>query len=396
MEASKEALLCELRVRGADPVRTSMPKGVYMGKTLETGIKRGLSRQDFLRLSGAGLAGATLLGTAACGGARSEGGGGGGGSEGKSFNIKLAHVTTAETPKGMASERFKQEVEERSEGRITVEVFPNSTLYGDEDELQALQSGGVQMIAPASAKLTDIAPQLFVLDLPFLFDSVDEVPEVISRDSTVGQSIYDNQELASSNMRVMGLWDNGLMQMTSNSAIRTPDDIQGLRMRITPSDIIRTYWETWGAETTVMAFAEVFTGLQQGVIDGQYNPYSNIESQQFYEVQDYLTVANQAYLAYTLVMNDEFFNSLPEDLQQVVTESADAATAYNREIAFEVNREARQVIVDAGTTEFIELTPEERQAFKDEVVPAVWNEYADVIGQDIIDELLAMDQQASS
>lgn len=361
-----------------------------MGKARETGIKRVLSRQDFLRLSGAGLAGATLLGTAACGGARSGGGGGGGGG-GESFNIRLAHVTTAETPKGMASERFKQEIEERSDGRITVEVFPNSTLYGDEDELQALQSGGVEMIAPASAKLTDIAPQLYVLDLPFLFDSVDEVPEIISRDSRVGQSIYGNQELASSNMRVMGLWDNGLMQITSNSAIRTPDDIQGLRMRITSADIIRDYWESWGAEPTVMAFAEVFTALQQGVIDGQYNPYSNIESQQFYEVQDYLTVSDHAYLAYTLVINDEFFSSLPEDLQQVLTESADAATAYNREIALDVNQEAREVIVDAGTTEFIELTPEERQAFKDEVVPEVWNEYADVIGQDLIDELLARD-----
>jgi C4-dicarboxylate-binding protein DctP len=187
----------------------------------------------------------------------------------------------------------------------------------------------------------------------------------------------------------LGLWDNGLYQTTCNKAIRTPDDLRGVRIRITPSDIIRTYWEKWGAETTPMAFAELFTALQQGVVDGQYNPYSNIESQRFYEVQGYMTITEHGYLTYPLIMNAEFFDGLPEDLQQAVTDAADEATAYNREVAFDVNQEAREVIVDAGTTEIIELSPEERQAFKDVVVPSVWNEYADVIGQDIIDELLA-------
>lgn len=359
-------------------------------KGRKTITRRALSRQEFLKLSGAGLAGATLLGAAGCGGARSGGGGGGeGDGEQETYTIQLSHVTTENTPKGMASIRFKEEAEKRSNGRITVEVYPNSTLYGDEDELQALQSGGVDMIAPASAKLTDIAPQLFVLDLPFLVNSVDEVPEIVARDTEVGKAIYDNQQLADSNMQVMGLWDNGIMQITSNIAMRTPDDVNGQRIRITPSDIIRDYWEMWGAETTIMAFAEVFTALQQGVIDGQYNPYSNIESQQFYEVQNYLMVSDHAYLAYPLVINKEFFESLPDDLKQVVTESADAATAYNREIALEVNQEARDVIVEAGTTEFIEWTPEQRQAFMDAVVPAVWDQYADVIGPEIIESLKA-------
>ncbi len=357
-----------------------------MKKNLDAALGRTLTRQEFLKLGGAGLAGAALLGTAGCG---ARGGGGGGDGGGEEYNIRLSHVTTPETPKGMASEKFKEVLEESSEGRMTVEIYPNSELYGDEDELQALQGGSVEMIAPASAKLTDIAPQLFVLDLPFIVDSVDDVPEIIAPDTTVGKAIYGNQRLADSNMKVLGLWDNGLYQTTCNKAIRTPDDLRGVRIRITPSDIIRTYWEKWGAETTPMAFAELFTALQQGVVDGQYNPYSNIESQRFYEVQGYMTITEHGYLTYPLIMNAEFFDGLPEDLQQAVTDAADEATAYNREVAVDVNQEAREVIVDAGTTEIIELSPEERQAFKDVVVPSVWNEYADVIGQDIIDELLA-------
>lgn len=362
-----------------------------MKKNRDVAFGRSLTRQEFLKLGGAGLAGAALLGTAGCG-ARGGGGGGqggGGGGGGEEFTIRLAHVTTPETPKGMASEKFKELLEKSSEGRITVEIYPNSELYGDEDELQAVQGGSVEMIAPASAKLTDIAPELFVLDLPFIVDSVDEVEEITNRDSTVGKSIYANQKLADSNMKVMGLWDNGLYQITCNKAIRVPDDLQGQRIRITPSDIIKTYWETWGSETTPMAFAEVFTALQQGVVDGQYNPYSNIESQRFYEVQKFMTISNHGYLTYPLIMNTEFFDGLPEDLQQAVTDAADEASDYNREIAEEVNEKARKVIEDAGTTEIIELSPEERQVFKDAVVPSVWNEYADVIGQDIIDELLA-------
>jgi C4-dicarboxylate-binding protein DctP len=252
------------------------------------------------------------------------------------------------------------------------------------------------MIAPASSKLSEIARPLLVLDLPFLFEDVDDVQEFTTRDSRSGQAIYESEELSSSNMQVMGLWGNGFYQFTSNTAIRTPDDLQGQRIRITPSDVIRSYIETWGAETTPMAFAEVFTGLQQGVVDGQYNPYSNIESQQFYTVQDYLTVSNHGYLIYPLVINKEFFESLPDDLQQVVTESADEASTYVGEIAEEDNQEARRVIEESGDIEFIELSEEERQAFKDEVVPSVWNEFSEDIGQDVIDELLAKQEQQAS
>ena len=333
------------------------------------------------------------VGCARGGGA--EGGGGGGGGE-QSYTIRFSHVVTPETPKGMGAEKFKELVEQKSDGQITVEIYPNSELYGDEDELQALQGNSVQMIAPASSKLTDIAPQVLVLDLPFLFQDVNDVQELTARDTDVGRAIYDNEELASRNMQLMGLWGNGFYQITSNAAIRTPDDLQGQRIRITPSAVIQRFFEQWGAETTPMAFAEVFTALQQGVVDGQYNPYSNIESQQFYTVQDYLTVSNHGYLIYPLVINRDFYESLPEDMQQVVTESADEASAYVGQIAEETNAEARTVIEESGETEFIELTEEERQVFEDSVVPSVWNEFSDEIGQDVIDELLAAREQQAS
>jgi C4-dicarboxylate-binding protein DctP len=318
---------------------------------------------------------------------------GGGAGGGENYTLSFSHVVTPNTPKGMGADRFKELVEQNSDGRITVEVYPNSELYGDEDELQALTGNSVQMIAPASSKLSELARQLLVLDLPFAFETVDDVQEFTARDSRTGQAIYENEDLSSNNMQVMGLWGNGFFQFTSNKAIRTPDDLQGQRIRITPSDVIRSYLEKWGAETTPMAFAEVFTALQQGVVDGQYNPYSNIESQQFYTVQNYLTVSNHAYLVYPLVINKEFFESLPDDLQQVVTEAADEASTYVSEIAEEDNQEARRVIEDSGEIEFIELSEAERQAFKDEVVPSVWNEFSGDIGQDVIDELLARQQQ---
>jgi C4-dicarboxylate-binding protein DctP len=326
------------------------------------------------------------LGATACGGARS---GDGGGGEDGSYTIRFSHVTTAETPKGQAAEKFAEVIDENCGDQMNVEVFPNSELYGDEDELQALQSGAVQMLAPASAKFTTIAPQLQVLDLPFLFDSVEEIPEVASPDTAVGQAIYENKALAERGIKVLGLWDNGLKQLSSNDLMGKPEDLEGLRFRIQPSDVLRSQFDQWGAATTPLAFAEVYNALQQGVIDGQENPYSNIESQNMHTVQKHISESNHGYVGYVHTINNDFFESLPAELQECVTAAADEAATYNREVAAQLNEDAKQTILDAGTTKITELSDEQRQAFKEAVVPTVWQEYADVIGQDLIDELLA-------
>jgi C4-dicarboxylate-binding protein DctP len=330
------------------------------------------------------------LALTACGGARSAGSGGGE----ENFTIKFAHVVTPQTPKGQAAERFKELVEEQSEGRITVEIYPNSELYGDKDELQALQSGAVQMLAPASAKFTTIAPQLQVLDLPFLFDSVEDIPEVASPDTAAGKAIFENEALASKNVKVLNLWDNGLKQLSSNQEMKAPDDLRGLRFRIQPSDVLRSQFEAWGAGTTPLAFAEVYNALQQGVVNGQENPYSNIESQNMHTVQKFITESNHGYIGYVLVINQEFYDGLPEDLRGVVDDAAQESSDFNREVAADINQEAKATIEAAGTTTITTLTDEERQAFKDAVVPSVWEKHADVIGEELIADLLA-EQDAS-
>ncbi|MDP9465902.1 MAG: DctP family TRAP transporter solute-binding subunit [Actinomycetota bacterium] len=342
------------------------------------------------RRTGAVVAVAALALTA-CGGARGAGAGGG---DGENFTLKFAHVVTPQTPKGQAAEKFEELVEEQSEGRITVEVFPNSELYGDKDELQALQSGAVQMLAPASAKFTTIAPELQVLDLPFLFDSVEDIPAVASPDTAAGKAIFENESLASKNIKVLNLWDNGLKQLSSNKEMRSPDALEGQRFRIQPSDVLRSQFDAWGAGTTPLAFAEVYNALQQGVVNGQENPYSNIESQNMHTVQKFITESNHGYIGYVLVINQEFYDSLPEDLQGVVDDAAQEASDFNREVAAKINQEAKATIEAAGTTTITTLTEQERQVFKDAVVPSVWQKHADVIGEDLIADLLA-EQDAS-
>ena len=343
------------------------------------------------RRLGAAVAAATLALTA-CGGARDTAAGGDG--EEQNFTLKFSHVVTPSTPKGQAAEKFAEVVERECGDRITVDVFPNSELFGDKDELQALQSGSVQMLAPASAKFTTIAPQLQVLDLPFLFDSVEDIPAVASPESAAGQAIFENEALASKNIKVLNLWDNGLKQLSSNTEMTRPEDLKGLSFRIQPSDVLRSQFAAWGAGATPMAFAEVYNALQQGVVDGQENPYSNIESQNMHTVQDFITESNHGYIGYVQVINQEFYDSLPAELQECVDTASQEATDFNREVAAQINEDAKATIEEAGTTTITTLTDEQRQAFKDAVVPSVWQEHADVIGQELIDDLLA-EQNAS-
>lgn len=357
-----------------------------MKKNLNAVPGRSLTRQEFLRLGGAGLAGAALLGTAGCG--VRGGGAQGGDGESKKYTIKFSHVQTPDTPKGLAAERFKEVVEKESNGKIEVEIFPNSELYGDEDEQQALQSGAVQMIAPAPAKLGTIAPQLQVLDLPFIADSPEEIQKLFSRDSKIGQAIYNNKDLQSRKMKVIGLWDLGFKQFATNSVVETPDDLRGQKLRIqSGSDVLRTQMEMWGAGPTPMSFSEVYNALQQGVIDGLENTYTSFYGQNIHTVTSDITESNHGYIGYVLMINNEFYEGLPKDQQQAVIKAADEASAYNREIAFEENTKAKKKIQEAGTSEFIELTEAQRKVFRDPVVPELWDQYADEIGPDLIEEL---------
>lgn len=327
---------------------------------------------------------------AGCGGARSAGGGGGEGTAaGGEFTVKFSHVTTDSTPKGKAALWFEQELEKRTAGRINVEVYSNSSLYGDKDEMQAIQQNSVQMLAPSSAKFTTVAPALQVLDLPFLFDKPEDIPTVAARDTEVGKAIFANDNLAAKKMKVLGLWDSGMKQIHSNNLTKSPADMKGKKYRIQPSDVLKTMVEKWGGQAEAIAFAEVYSALQQGVIDGGENTYSNIESQKMNTVQKNISQSDHGYLGYILVMNSDFFDSLPADLQTTLTQVADEASAYNRENATAVNEESKAAIEKAGGTTITELSDAERETFEDAVVPSVYEQYRDVIGGEIIDELLA-------
>lgn len=335
-----------------------------------------------------GLVAATSLVLAGCGGARSGSGGGDAGGD-KTYTLKFSHVTTENTPKGKAAVKFKELLEQKSGGKIKVEVYPNSELYGDKDEMQALQSNSVQMLAPASAKFTTIAPALQVLDLPFLFDSVEDIPTVASKDTVVGKAIYANPKLAEKGIKVMGLWDNGLKQLSANKPLKAPKDVAGQSYRIQPSDVLRSQMQAWGGKATPMAFSEVYNALQQGVIDGQENTYSNIASQKMHTVQKHLSETNHGYIGYVLVVNQKWFDELPPDLQKAVTEASDEATVHNREVAEQVNQDAKAEIVKAGTTQIFVPSEAERDAFKAAVVPKVWKQYESVLGKDVVTELLS-------
>lgn len=335
-----------------------------------------------------GAAVITVLSLAACSGARSGADAAGTGA-GTTYTLKFSHVTTDSTPKGKAALWFEKELEKRSNGRINVEVYANSSLYGDKDEMQAIQQNSVQMLAPASAKFTTVAPALQVLDLPFLFDSPEDIPSVAAPDTEVGKAIFGNKDLESKQMKVLGLWDSGMKQIHSNNLTQSPADMKGKKYRIQPSDVLKSQIEAWGGHAEAIAFSEVYSALQQGVIDGGENTYSNIESQKMHTVQSNIAESNHGYIGYILVVNTKFFDSLPKDLQDLLVKVADEASTYNRENAVSVNEASKKAIEAAGKTTINVLTPEQRTAFKKVVVPALYEEYRDVIGSDIIDELLA-------
>ncbi|QEE62316.1 DctP family TRAP transporter solute-binding subunit [Salinibacterium sp. dk2585] len=311
-----------------------------------------------------------------------------GSDEGETFTLTFSQVAAETSPEGIAAEKLKELLEERTEGRIEVEVYHNGSLYSQNDQMQALQSNAVQMIAASGANFTTVAPSLQVLSLPFLFDSPADVPEVITRDSAVGASIYENPDLADKNVKVLSIWSAGMKHLGDNEPIRTPADMSGHSYRIQSSDILVSQFEAWGAQPTVMAFSEVYTGLEQGLIDGQENTYANMQGQSMHTVQKYITESSHGLLDMIVAVNLDFYESLPEDLRTILDSTLDDVAEFNYSEVAKTNDDARQVIVDAGTTEIIELTDAERQQWVDMVVPEVWHEFESVIGADVLAELL--------
>ena len=313
----------------------------------------------------------------------------GAGAWAQDITIKFSHVVAPDTPKGKGAEKFKELAELYTDGKVKVEVYPNSQLYKDKEELEALQLGSVQMLAPSLAKFGPLGvPDFEAFDLPYIFDGYDQLRKVT--DGEVGKAML--AKLEDKGIRGLAYWDNGFKVMSANSPLLTPDDFLGLKMRIQSSKVLEAEMNALGAIPQVMAFSEVYQGLQTGVVDGTENPPSNMYTQKMNEVQKHATLSNHGYLGYAVIVNKAFWDGLPEDVRGQLEKAMAESTVYANGIAQEENEKALQAMKDAGTTEFHEMTDEEKAAWKEVLLP-VHDEMAGRIGADLIAQIKAATAQ---
>lgn len=299
--------------------------------------------------------------------------------------IKFSHVVAPDTPKGKGAQKFKELAESYTDGAVKVEVYPNSQLYKDKEELEALQLGAVQMLAPSLAKFGPLGVQQFELfDLPYLMGSYDDLRKITGGD--VGKSLL--AKLEDKGIKGLAFWDNGFKIMSANSPLHTPDDFLGLKMRIQSSKILEAEMQALGAVPQVMAFSEVYQALQTGVVDGTENPPSNMYTQKMHEVQKHATLSNHGYLGYAVIVNKAFWEQLQPEIRTQLEKAMAEATEYANSIAKEENEAAIAAMKAAGTTTFYELTDEQRQEWVDALSP-VQDEMSSRIGADLIAEARA-------
>jgi C4-dicarboxylate-binding protein DctP len=297
--------------------------------------------------------------------------------------LKFSHVVALDTPKGKGAEYFKKLAEERTKGRVKVEVYPNSTLYKDGEEMEALQLGSVQMLAPSVAKFGPLGVREFeVFDLPYIFDTFADLHKVT--DGSVGKLLF--QKLDSKGIVGLAYWDNGFKDFSANKALKLPTDAKGLKMRIQSSKVLDSEIRALGGIPQVMAFSEVYQALQTGVVDGTENPPSNFYTQKMNEVQKYLIMTDHGVIEYAVIVNKKFWDALPADIRTILEGAMKDATKYANDIAKEENDKALAAVKATGKTEIVVLTPEGRAAWKKALVP-VHREMESRIGKEIIDEV---------
>ena len=275
--------------------------------------------------------------------------------------IKFSHVVAVDTPKGKGAEYFKKLAEERTKGRVKVEVYPNSSLFKDGEEMEALQLGSVQMLAPSVAKFGPLGVREFeVFDLPYIFDSFAELHKVT--DGAVGKMLF--QKLESKGITGLAFWDNGFKDFSANKPLKVPADYKGLKMRIQSSKVLGDQIKALGAIPQVMAFSEVYQALQTGVVDGTENPPSNFYTQKMHEVQKYLTLSEHGVIEYAVIVNKKFWDGLPADIRTTLEAAMKDATKYANEIAKKENDDALEGVKKSGKTQIIALTADEKNQMK--------------------------------
>jgi C4-dicarboxylate-binding protein DctP len=297
--------------------------------------------------------------------------------------IKFSHVVATDTPKGKGALKFKELAEKYTDGKVKIEVYPNSSLYKDKEEIEALQLGSVQMLAPSTAKFAPLGAKEFeALDLPWLFK--DEVTYTKAMKGPVGKWLF--QKLESKGISGLAYWDNGFHMTSANRPLLTPADFQGLKIRISGSKIADQYFRNVGTIPQIMAFSEVYQALQTGVVDGCENTASNYLTQKFYEVQKDITVSYHAHLQYAVIVNSKFWNGLPPDIRKQLDKAMDEATDYTNSIAVQENEDALAEIKKSGKTTLHYLTDDQRKAWQTAMAPTyAWAKGR--VGQEVLDLL---------
>ncbi|MGZ5877146.1 MAG: TRAP transporter substrate-binding protein [Bradyrhizobium sp.] len=298
--------------------------------------------------------------------------------------IKFSHVVASDTPKGKAADKFKELAEKYTGGKVKVEVYPNSTLYKDKEELEALQLGAVQMLAPSNSKFGPIGVREFeVFDLPYILPDLATLRKVT--DGPLGAKLL--KLLEPKGMIGLAYWDNGFKEMSANKKLVTPADYKGLKFRIQSSKVLESQFRALGSIPQVMAFGEVYQALQTGVVDGQENTWSNIYTQKMHEVQKYATVTNHGYIGYVVVVNKKFWEGLPADIRTQLDKAMKEATAFGNGQSAKENDDALEAIKKTGKTEIVTLTPEQDAAMRKAMEP-VYKDVASRVGQPLIDEFV--------
>ena len=295
------------------------------------------------------------------------------------ISIKFAHVVAEHTPKGQGALMFKKLAEERLPGQVKVEVYPNSSLFGDGKEMEALLLGDVQLLAPSLAKFEHYSKPIQIFDLPFLFTDINALDRF--QQSPQGQALLKSME--GKGITGLGYWHNGMKQLSANKALYEPKDARGLKFRVQASAVLDEQFKALRAAPRKMSFAEVYQGLQTGVVNGTENTWSNYESQNVYEVQKFFTESNHGAIDYMVITNTKFWNGLPDDVRKTLDQVMAEVTVEVNKQAEALNQTSRKRIADAGTSEIITLTPEQRELWREAMRP-VWKKFESDIGPDVI------------
>ena len=293
--------------------------------------------------------------------------------------IKFSHVVASDTPKGEAAQRFKELAEKATQGRVKIELYPNSSLYKDKEELEALQLGAVQMLAPSLAKFGPLGIKEFeVFDVPYIFPSKEVLYSVTQ--GPIGRDLL--KKLEPKGIIGLAFWDNGFKDMSANKPIHLPSDMKGLKVRIQSSKVLDTQMRTLGAIPQVLAFSEAYPALHSGFVDGTENPPSNLYTQKMHEVQKHLTLTGHGYLGYAVIVNKKFWDGLPGDVRGQLTQAMADATIYANTIAQQENDQALAAIKKSGKTKIYVLNEQEKNIWRKALLP-VQKEVEPRIGKDL-------------